>query len=92
MFARWLADGSPQARLALPFWADRGDLVSIDRFRARADSSVRIASGTQRLPLTHDVGAATAYRALAARDTSRALQAFAQLADTLCLTCYIDRL
>jgi hypothetical protein len=41
---------------------------------------------------THDAGAARAYLKLAAHDTTAALVAFRQLSDSLCLTCYLDRL
>jgi serine/threonine-protein kinase len=92
VFARWLADGSPHARFALPYWAEHGNVSALHRFRARADTALRAAKPTTYAGLTHDVRAADAYLALAQRDTGRAVTAFAQLSDTLCLGCYLDRL
>jgi serine/threonine-protein kinase len=92
VFARWLADGSPHARYALPYWAGRGDVTSIKRFADRAGAALAAAPPGERLTLTHDVRAAAAYRALAARDTGAAIGLFAQISDTLCLSCYADRL
>jgi hypothetical protein len=92
VFARWLADGSPHARFALPYWAEQGNVSALHRFRARADTALRAAKPTTYAGLTHDVRAADAYLALAQRDTGRAVTAFAQLSDTLCLGCYLDRL
>ncbi len=92
VFARWLADGSAQARTALPYWAAKGDTVSIRRFQQRSDSVASAAKGRTRLVATHDAGAARAYGLLAKRDTARAIRGFATLSDTLCLSCYMDRL
>jgi hypothetical protein len=92
VFERWLADGSPHARFALPYWAEQGNVAAIRRFRVRADSARRAGTPATNAGLTHDVRAAEAYLALASRDTARAVSAFAQLSDTLCLGCYLDRL
>lgn len=92
VFSRWLVERSPRARAALPFWAAQNDVASINQFLARADSSSRRAKGQALLSATHDAGAARAYLKLAAHDTTASLQSFAQLSDTLCLTCYVDRL
>ena len=92
VFARWLADGSAQARTALQYWAAKGDTVSIRRFQQRSDSVASAAKGRTRLVAAHDAGAARAYGLLAKRDTARAIRGFATLSDTLCLSCYMDRL
>jgi hypothetical protein len=92
VFARWLADGSPHARFAMPYWAARGNLDALRRFQARADSALPSAPAPNRPGLTHDRRAAQAYLDLARHDTAAAIRSFAQLSDTLCLGCYIDRL
>lgn len=92
VFSRWLADGSVRARSALPYWSSQGNASSIQSFLTRADSVSRAATGRSRLLALHDVGAARAYLQLAQRDTAAAIKAFNQLSDTLCLSCYQDRL
>jgi serine/threonine-protein kinase len=87
VFARWLADGRPEARHALPWWAARGDTASIAALLRlyRAKSS----QGTQERKAypDYDARAAQAYLFLARRDTTNAANAFALLSDTLCLRC-----
>jgi serine/threonine-protein kinase len=92
VFARWLADGAPHARHALPYWAERRDTNAIRRFQARADAALAAAPPVERPTRAHDVRAARAYLRLAGGDTAAAIRDFATLADTLCLACYTDRL
>ncbi len=92
VFSRWLLERTSRARAALPFWAEYNDVTSITQFLSRADSVTRRAKGQALLLATHDAGAARAYLKLAAHDTTAALQAFGQLSDSLCLSCYLDRL
>lgn len=93
VFGRWVNDLSPgRARSALPYWAEGGFADPIQKFLARVDSASRFAKGSAALLAAHDVGAARAYLALASRDTTKALKEFSALSDTLCLTCYVDRL
>ena len=90
-FSRLLA-GRSRPRSALPFWAQQGDVASITQFLSRADSAVGRSEGRALRIATHDAGAARAYLKLAARDTTAALAAFGELSDSLCATCYVDRL
>jgi hypothetical protein len=92
VFARWLANGAPQTRDALPYWATHGNVGAIRQYEARADSALASAPAADRTMFRHDRGAARAYLALAERDTAAAIRAFAALPDTLCLGCYVDRL
>jgi len=92
VFAQWLADGKPEARFALPWWAARGDTASIAAllrsYRAR---SAQGNAGGKAHP-EYDAQAAQAYMFLARRDTTSAANAFALLSDTLCLRCDQDHL
>ncbi len=92
VFSKWLAERSPRARLALGFWATRGSVEQLKEFQRRADSATKTAKGRALLLVTHDAGAARAYLQLAVHDTTAAIKAFGQLSDTLCLSCYRDRL
>jgi hypothetical protein len=91
VLARWLAEGAPQARAALPYWAERGDVGALQRFGEQAGAALERADSAARLAALHDAGAARAYLALARRDTTTALREFGQLSDTLCLSCFLDR-
>jgi serine/threonine-protein kinase len=92
VFARWLTERSPRARSALPWWAARGDVASIERFRLRAESQLRSDTMATRLRAAHDTGAAPGAGRRARRDSAAALRSFGALSDTLCLSCYLDRL
>jgi hypothetical protein len=92
MFARWLADGGPDARWALPWWAARGDTASITAL-LRLNRARNIQGSAERKAYRdYDAQAAQAYLFLARRDTASAAKAFAQLSDTLCLRCDQDHL
>lgn len=87
-YARLLREDPAGARSALPFWARVGDTTSIAAFAgnfSRGDGglSPRAARGMR--------AAAQAYLALARRDTSRALEHFRTLSDTVCINCHLDR-
>jgi serine/threonine-protein kinase len=89
-FARWLHErrlwhqGEPAGvrglYFALPWWAERGDTLSLRRFVTRVDSvsrsSIRAPSGN----LAYFGEAARAYLELARSDTTAALAGFAALA------------
>ena len=95
VFGRWLASGVPQAQLALPWWAERGDSASIRALASRSDSVARTGPPEARPAARYAVATAAAYLALARRssaDSTRALDRLLALSDTLCLTCYVDRL
>ena len=92
IFGRWLASGKLSAGLALPWWGQRGDAASITRLMRVAEAQLTGGDASTRRLAHHVVGAGRAYLALATRDTAQALREFARLSDTLCLTCYADRL
>ena len=92
MFSRWLADGKLSAGLALPWWGERQDVASISRLVQLAEQALATGDPPTRQSANHVLGASRAYLALARHDTAQALRDFARLSDTLCLTCYADRL
>jgi eukaryotic-like serine/threonine-protein kinase len=92
-FARWLAEGSPHAQLALSWWSAERDTASIISFARRADSPARSRGAAPAAAYGRLVAAA--YLSLSRRtthDTTEALRLLGQASDSLCLTCYIDRL
>ena len=91
-FSGWLASGKLTAALALPWWSQRNDVASIAQMVRVADQSLASSDAATRRSAHHVRGAGRAYLALARRDTAQALREFAALSDTLCLTCYADRL
>ena len=92
IFNQWLAGGKLSAALALPWWGQRNDVASIARLMRVAEAALASSDAATRRSAHHVVGAGRAYLALARADTAQALREFAQLSDTLCLTCYADRL
>jgi serine/threonine-protein kinase len=88
-FHRWLRDGQGPAAQPLWWWAERRDTASIRRFMVTADSVMK---GPGRLFLPYYMQAAPAYLALARRDTTRALEGFMALPDSLCMVCGFERL
>ena len=92
VFARWLAARSPQVHNALPWWAARGDSVSIARLVLAYDSTLANAKAENLVSARYNLASARAYLSLARRDTANALLAFATLSDTSCLRCDLDRL
>jgi serine/threonine-protein kinase len=92
VFARWLAARTLQVHTALPWWAARGDSTSIMQLARFYDSVAAKAKPENLLAARYNSAAARAYLALARRDTTSALTAFAALSDTACLRCDLDRL
>ena len=88
-FRRWLRDGQGAAALPLWWWAERRDTASIRRFMVSADSALQ---GRGRTFLPYYAQAAPAYLALARRDSTRALEEFMALPDSLCMGCATERL
>jgi serine/threonine-protein kinase len=91
-FRDWLDGGKLTAALALPWWGQRNDVASIARMARIAEAGLASGDAATRRSAHHVLGAARAYLALARHDTVQALREFATLSDTLCLTCYADRL
>ncbi|HKG94339.1 MAG TPA: BTAD domain-containing putative transcriptional regulator [Gemmatimonadaceae bacterium] len=92
---RWLRAGSERARLALRWWAERGDTTSLRAFLAAARARARAPrAGDPDRPLRagYDTLAALAHLALAAGDSAGALGLLRQLPDTVCPSCFVDRL
>ena len=88
-FRHWLRDGQGLSFLSLSWWAERRDTASIRQFMRSADSLVQ---GPSRALLPYYAQAAPAYLALARRDTTRALEQFMALPDSLCMVCGFERL
>jgi serine/threonine-protein kinase len=92
VFARWLHDTSINFSSALPWWAAKGDTLSLRIVLARADSQLALANNSvQHRNWLYRAAAVRAYLALAQRSGDAAAR-FAELPDTLCLGCYADRL
>jgi len=93
VFQGWLAQHKSQTASALPWWTQRGDTASIHAYVQSADAMLASArTESDRRRATYNAHAGRAYLALARRDTTHALTEFATLSDTLCLSCYLDRL
>ena len=91
--ARWLATHSRLTRYALPLWTDWGDTASLRDYVRSVDSVARMPGQSGAWHRVHyDSAAARAYLALARRDTAEAVRRFAALPDTLCRSCFTDRL
>jgi eukaryotic-like serine/threonine-protein kinase len=88
-FNSWLRSGDGWAARALWWWAERRDTTHIRHFIAAQDS---VKDGREHAFLPHYIQAAPAYLALARRDTTRALELFMQLPDSLCMVCSHERL
>jgi hypothetical protein len=75
------------------WWATTGDTAALRTLLARERARAR-ASGPSVEPavVAYDTAAALAYLALARGDSSEALRRFSALPDTVCITCYPDRL
>jgi hypothetical protein len=71
------------------WWAERGDTSFIRQFLTSQDSVMR---GRQEVLRPYFAQVAPAYLALARRDTTRALEQFMALPDSLCLVCAHERL
>jgi hypothetical protein len=92
VFARLLHDRSIWMAAALPWWAARRDTTSLVAAMARADGELAHATSVlARRDWAYRAAAVRAYLSLA-RNSSDALVRFNQLADTLCMACYLDRL
>ncbi|AHG88817.1 transcriptional activator domain-containing protein [Gemmatirosa kalamazoonensis] len=82
-FAAWTRSRPDLARHALAWWSANADTASIDAFERAARGSALAA---------YDEPAARAHRSLARGDSALALRELTMLPDTLCATCYLDRL
>jgi serine/threonine-protein kinase len=94
IFQRELAAASERAPWGLPWWAGRGDTLSILE-SLRQSEAVRRDAGAAPPRRDHAVfwlAAARGYLALARGDTVAALRGFMALPDSLCGTCYPPRL
>ncbi|MGH7694768.1 MAG: hypothetical protein ACRENH_07295 [Gemmatimonadaceae bacterium] len=87
-----MREGNRSAHIALGWWAARADSATIRRFADRARVRARSNGPYERHFAAFEMRAADAYLALARRDTSRAVAAFVALPDSLCPTCYANRL
>jgi eukaryotic-like serine/threonine-protein kinase len=85
--------GAPLMGLALPWWASRGDTITLQGVARLAESAARHnVPMALREPWLYLADAAVAYLALARRDTTEALRRFLALPDSLCVDCNFDRL
>jgi DNA-binding SARP family transcriptional activator/TolB-like protein len=94
-FAAWLHGPLPVGVvLPLPWWAARGDTVSLAVVAERSDSIARSRPAAAGAALMGPYGAraARAYLALVRRDSADAVRQFASLPDSLCRFCAYDRL
>jgi serine/threonine protein kinase/tetratricopeptide (TPR) repeat protein len=89
---QWIAAGRPQAFYTLPILAERRDLASINALMAKADQASRSGPETARRIARYRGHQTRAYLSLVKADTASALREFAQMPDTLCIACYMDRL
>jgi eukaryotic-like serine/threonine-protein kinase len=88
-YERLLRDNPSGARTALPFWARTGDTASIAAYlRAVSNGD----SGAASRSVKYSRAVAQAYLDLANRDSSRALERFRALSDTMCVNCHVDRM
>ena len=92
VFGKWIKEGRQQAFLALPWLADQRDTIQIRVLMDRADSASRSPAGFRSRGAQYRGASTRAYMSLARRDTAAALTTFATLSDTLCISCYVDRI
>ena len=94
VYEHWLRTGNGYLNYALPWWARRGDTVSVHAVLRRADSLLRTApESARRETASYDSAAARTYLALVHADTVDALRRFASLPRTHCGGCFdFDRL
>jgi hypothetical protein len=79
--------------LALPWWASRGDTLTLQLVARRAESAARRdVQDVRREPWQYLARSVLAHLALARHDTTEALQRFLGLPDSLCVECNLDRL
>ena len=85
--------GSIWAWAGLGGWASVGDTASLHRFQKLAQSKIRsAAAGSKDAEFwTYQASSVQPYVALALGDTSLALALFADLPDSLCRYCHLDR-
>ena len=76
---------------ALPWWTAQRDTASLTRFAARMESLAGHSPRDTRVWLAYGRAAALAYGSLARSDTTRALEQFVALPDTVC-RCPYDRI
>jgi len=93
VFRRWAVSGERFAPGMLAWLAAHGDTASLAAVLRRNESrALQSTNAVELRDMRYRIAAGRAYQALAARDTTTALQLFVQLPDTLCLGCYVDRL
>ena len=94
-FSKWVESGDlPRAVVTLPWWTAQRDSQRIRRVIARSASALRSAgsSESEKAVARYGVAVGEARLSLIEADSSRALQRFLALPDTLCrLWCYFDR-
>jgi tRNA A-37 threonylcarbamoyl transferase component Bud32 len=96
--AEWLesllGEGSIWTWAGLGWWASVGDTTSLRRFQELAQSKIRTATagGAEAEYWTYQANSVQPYFALSQGDTTQALTLFADLPDSLCRYCYLDRL
>jgi hypothetical protein len=79
--------------VTLPWWAARGDSVTVRGIARTADSVARTATTeVDRGIARHAALAAPAYLALIRRDTATAIRVLEALPDSLCALCYMQRM
>jgi eukaryotic-like serine/threonine-protein kinase len=96
--AEWLEsllrEGNIWAWAGLGWWATAGDTASLRRFQELAKSKIRSsAAGSKDAEYwTYQASSVQPYVALTLGDTALALTLFADLPDSLCRYCYLERL
>ena len=95
MFGKWVESGDlARAVVTLPWWTAQRDSQRIRRVIARSASVLRSAGSneSEKAVARYGVAVGEARLSLVEADSSRALQRFLALPDTLCrLWCYFDR-
>lgn len=92
VFSRWLTTKRPEAHNALSWWSSVRDTASIKQLLNLYESNVAKADRNQRAMASYHVSSARAFLILARGDSAGATKAFAELPDTVCLRCDLDRI
>jgi serine/threonine-protein kinase len=91
VFDRWLEVSPRAATFALPWWASRGEVETLQRAIAVLDSvGVHAPSYSSRVRARCGTTSARAYLALAGQDTTESLHQFAAIPDSLCPDTYLN--
>ena len=89
---RLTAPSLPALAQVFPWWASHRDTISLRRAGARADSLTRLPHSANWTVARYVAASASAYVALARRDSSEALRQLLALPGAECPACYLDRL